>query len=231
MVAIAKWLMQHISRPQVTFRLGLLVGFLLLVSGPALYFNHLILSDPPRAPWTDSDRVHFIDGPLAGYGVVDAAAYLREQARHAGRIVVVKRTDNTKRLGAWRYYLASDDILLVPVNLKYSDPKEMIETARMQRSPLYVVLDRPWEDRYVQLFVNGPFAPYSRLVATFSRIAAELKSIALTCLLEPAAATRRLRTHCSNRWGNNVALLADDAPQQSQMDRSGAAFSGLLARN
>ena len=166
---IATWLMRHISRGQATFRYGVLVGLLLLVSGPALHFDHLVLSDPPRAPWTDSDRFHFIEGPLSGYGVVDAADYLREQARQSGRIIVVKRTDNTKRLGAWRYYLAGSDVLLVPVNLKYGDTKEMIETARMQPWPIYVVLDRPWEDRYAQAFVNGLFAPYSRLVATFSR--------------------------------------------------------------
>lgn len=168
-VEIAAWLARHFSREPAIVGHGVLVGLVLLVSAPALHFDYLVLSDPPRAPWTDSDRFYFIEGPLAGYGVVDAAAYLREQARRSGRIIVVKRTDNSKRTGAWRYYLTGSDILLVPVNLKYSDPQEMIEMAGMPSVPIYVVLDRPWEDRYAQAFVSGPFAPFSRLVATFLR--------------------------------------------------------------
>jgi hypothetical protein len=36
-------------------------------------------------------------------------------------------------------------------------------------APVFVALDRPFEDRYASDFIEGPYAPYSTLVATFPR--------------------------------------------------------------
>ena len=110
-----------------------------------------------------------MDGSLAGYGVIDASAYLREQADELDMIIVVKRTDNQKRTGAWGYYLNRPNILLIAMNLKYADPQELIQTLNNAPAPVFVALDRPIEDRYAADFANGPYAPYSTLVAAFPR--------------------------------------------------------------
>jgi 4-amino-4-deoxy-L-arabinose transferase-like glycosyltransferase len=169
LVSLADWFWERIPLTNPWLRSGLLVGMVLLVSLPALRFDHQILTNPPQAPWLPRDRQVFVDGSLAGYGVIDASTYLREQADELGMIIVVRRTDNQKRTGAWGYYLDRPNILIVAINLKYADPQELIQALRDAPAPVFVALDRPSEDRYVAEFTDGPYAPYSSLIATFPR--------------------------------------------------------------
>jgi hypothetical protein len=170
LVALADWLWEQTPLTVQWLRSGLLVGLLLLVSLPALRFDQRILTNPSQAPWLARDRQVFIDGPLAGYGVIDASAFLREQADELGTIIVVKRTDNQKKTGGWGYYLDRPNILLVAINLKYSDPQELIQSMHDAPAPVFVALDRPSEDRYADDFTDdGAYAPYSSLIETFPR--------------------------------------------------------------
>jgi 4-amino-4-deoxy-L-arabinose transferase-like glycosyltransferase len=169
LVALTDWLAERLPHPSRLIRSALLVGLVLLIGLPALHFDYLILTDPPQARWLARDRQLFVDGPLAGYGIIDAAAYLRQHADQQGMIIVVKRTDNQKRTGSWGYYLNRDNIILNPINLKYADPQELIQSLHNAPAPVFVVLDRPSEDRYAADFTDGPYAPYSTLVATFPR--------------------------------------------------------------
>jgi hypothetical protein len=159
----------RVRQPTTALRSTALVGLMLLVSLPVLRFDYLLLTDPSRVPWLPRERALFVDGPLAGYGVIDAAAYLRQQADQLSHIIVVKRTDNEKRTGAWRYYLNRPNILLEAINLKYADSRELIQALHDAPAPVFAVLDRPSEDQYADDFTRGPYAPYSKLVATFPR--------------------------------------------------------------
>jgi hypothetical protein len=169
LVALANWLAGRLPSPTRLIRSGLLVGLVLLVCLPAIRSDYLLLTNPPGFPWLPRDRQLFVDGPLAGYGVIDAAAYLHQHADQLGMIIVVKRTDNQKRTGAWGYYLNQANIILDPINLKYTDPQELIQSLHNAPAPVFVVLDRPSEDLYAADFVDGPYAPYTTLVATFPR--------------------------------------------------------------
>lgn len=168
-LALVDWLCKHTSRLVSGLRIGLLAGIVLLCSMPALRFDYLLVTDPPRAPWISKDHSLYVTGPLAGYGVLDASAYLRGQADELGLIIVVKRTDNTKRTGAWAYYLNQPNVLLEAINLKYAEPQELIQALYDAPGPVFVVLDRPFEDVYAADFTDGPYALYSTLVATFPR--------------------------------------------------------------
>jgi 4-amino-4-deoxy-L-arabinose transferase-like glycosyltransferase len=169
LVALADWFSDRVPRPTTALRSAALVGLALLVGLPGLRFDYLLLTDPPRVPWLPRDRALFVDGPLAGYGVIDAAAYLRQQADQLSHIIVVKRTDNQNRTGAWGYYLDRPNILLEAINLKYADSQELIQALRDAPAPVFAVLDRPSEDLYADDFTRGPYAPYADLVATFPR--------------------------------------------------------------
>lgn len=169
LVTLADWLSRHLPSSSPPLRHGLLVILALLVSLPGLRFDYFLLTDPSRLPLLPRDRQVFIDGPLSGYGVVDAAQYLHLQANEMGRIIVVKRTDNKKRTGAWGYYLDQPNILLEAINLKYTDSQELLDALTNAPASVFAVLDRPSEDRYATDFTEGPYAPYSTLVATFPR--------------------------------------------------------------
>lgn len=144
-------------------------GLILLVSLPALRFDYLLLTTPPDASWTPIDRWQYIDGWPAGYGVYDATAYLRQLTDEMGVIIVVKRAPQSNRAGVWKYYLNHPRIIFIPMNLRQADPQELIQALHNAPAPVFVALDRPSEDVYAADFTDGPYAPYSTLVATFPR--------------------------------------------------------------
>jgi hypothetical protein len=150
-------------------RAGLLAALVLLVSLPALRFDYLLLTDPSRVPWLPIDRWQYVDGWPAGYAVVDATAYLRQQADELGTIIAVKRATSKMRTGAWVHYLDRPNIILNAINFRHADPQELIQALNNAPAPVFVALDRPFEDVYAADFTDGPYAPYSTLVATFPR--------------------------------------------------------------
>ena len=158
------WLRSHLSVRGVA-----VIGLALLVSGPAIRFDYWLLTDPTRAAWLAIDRWQYINGWPAGYGVVDAASYLRQQADQLGTIIVVRRATNLLRTGSWRHYLDQPNILLEPISFERSDPDWLIQRLKQAPAPVFVTLDRPDEDIYAERFARGPFAPYSTLLATFPR--------------------------------------------------------------
>lgn len=169
LVALADWLCDTAPRTPRWLRPALLAGLTLLVSLPALRFDHLLLTAPPNVPWLPLDRWQYVDGWPAGYGVLDATVYLRHKADEAGGIIVVKRATSRMRTGAWIHYLDQPNVLLEAINLKHVDSQELIQALQNAPYPVFVVLDRPFEDRYADDFISGPYAPYSTLVASFPR--------------------------------------------------------------
>jgi hypothetical protein len=57
-----------------------LASFLIPLSIPSIGFDHAILSDPTQAPLPRVDRVQYIEGWPAGYGIPEVATSIREQA-------------------------------------------------------------------------------------------------------------------------------------------------------
>jgi hypothetical protein len=177
LVALADWLRERTPQtiprlpgPEArTGRQGLLVGLVLLISLPALRFDYPLLSDPSKAPWLPLDRWQYVDGWPAGYGVIDAATYLRQQADELGVIIVVKRATSELRTGVWVHYLEQPNIIFNPINFRQADPQELVQALHNAPAPVFVALDRPSEDAYAADFTAGVYAPYSTLVATFPR--------------------------------------------------------------
>jgi 4-amino-4-deoxy-L-arabinose transferase-like glycosyltransferase len=169
LVGLADWLWERAPQTMPLLRQGLLVGLVLLISLPALRFDYLLLTDPSRAPWLPIDRWQYVDGWPAGYGLIDAAAYLRQQADELGVIIVVKRATSEIRAGAWVHYLDQSNIIFNAINFRHSAPQELIQALNSAPAPVFVALDRPSEDPYAADFTDGPYAPYSSLVATFPR--------------------------------------------------------------
>jgi 4-amino-4-deoxy-L-arabinose transferase-like glycosyltransferase len=169
LAALSDWFCEHKSWPVVRLRWGLLAGLALLASLLALRFDYLLLADPPRAPWMPIDRWQYIDGWPAGYGVTDAAAYLRQRADEMGAIIVVRRAQDWVGSDDWTHYLNQPDISLQAIDFKTADPKLLIQGLRNASAPVFVILDRPDQDRDATAFTKGVYAPYSTLVATFPR--------------------------------------------------------------
>jgi hypothetical protein len=169
LTALTDWLWANAPRTAPRLRPVLLAGLVLLASLPALRYDYLLLTAPPNFPWLPLDRWQYVDGWPAGYGVIDATAYLRQKANVVGDIIVVKRATSQMRTGAWIHYLDQPNVLLEAINLKHVDPKELIQSLNNAPAPVFVVLDRPFEDRYADDFTSGPYAPYSTLAASFPR--------------------------------------------------------------
>jgi len=156
-------------RSRLYLQRGALIGLALLSSWPAVRFDYALLSDPPGAAWLPIDRWQYIEGWPAGYGVIEAADYLKQQANELGTIIVVRRATSPLRTGAWRHYLDQPNIVLQPVSFERSDPDWLIQRLKQAPAPVFVALDRPAEDIYAERFAHGPFAPFSSLAATFPR--------------------------------------------------------------
>jgi hypothetical protein len=169
LAALFDWFCERKSWSVARLRWGLLAGLVLLASLLALRFDYWLLTDPPRASWMTIDRWQYIDGWPAGYGVIDAVAYLSQQADESGAIVVVKRARERIDADDWTYYLDQPRITLNAVDFKTADPQSLIHGLRDAAVPVFVVLDRPEEDHDAAAFTKGAYAPYSTLVATFPR--------------------------------------------------------------
>jgi 4-amino-4-deoxy-L-arabinose transferase-like glycosyltransferase len=169
LVGLADWLWENTPKTIPLLRQGLVVGLVLLLSLPALRFDYLLLTDPAKVSWLPIDRWQYVDGWPAGYGLIDAAAYLRQQADELGVIIVVKRATSKKRAGAWVHYLDQPNIIFNAINFRHADPQELIQALHDAPVPVFVALDRPNEDLYAADFTDGPYAPYSSLIATFPR--------------------------------------------------------------
>jgi 4-amino-4-deoxy-L-arabinose transferase-like glycosyltransferase len=169
LVGLADWLWEHAPQTMPLLRQALLAGLVLLICLPALRFDYLLLTEPTKTPWLPIDRWQYVDGWPAGYAVVDATAYLRQQADELGAIIVVKRATSEMRTGAWVHYLDRPNIILNAINFRQTNPHELIQALNNAPAPVFVALDRPSEDPYATDFTDGPYVPYSTLVATFPR--------------------------------------------------------------
>jgi 4-amino-4-deoxy-L-arabinose transferase-like glycosyltransferase len=166
---LARWITQRARWGSGAAPVAALIAFGVLASLTGVLFDFHLLTSPINANWMAIDRWQYIDGWPAGYGVVDAAAFLRQRAAEEGPIMVVKRADGIMRAGAWSFYLDQPEILLNALNYKHEDPEELLQQVMEAPLPIYVALDLPFEDRHLENYIEGVFAPYSQLAGTFPR--------------------------------------------------------------
>ncbi len=165
LVALADWLWTHKAWPMRQFQGGLLLAGLFLVANLfAVRFDYLLLTDPPGTPWIPIDRGQYISGWGAGYGVIDAAAYLRQQADELGTILVLYTIYD-----GWAHVLNQPGIQLGRVDLGQVAPSSFLQRLRNSGAAVFVVLDRPAEDEYAANFTDGRYASLSTLVGSFPR--------------------------------------------------------------
>ncbi len=164
LVVPADWLWKHAPWPIQHFRWALLAGLVLAANSFAVRFDYLLLTDPPRASWIPFDYGQYIAGWSAGYGVTDAAAYLRQQADDLGTIIVLY-ADNA----SWPYHLNRPGIHLGLVDFGETVKPSFLRKLRESGATVFAVLDRPLDDAHAAAFTQGPYAAFSTLVATFPR--------------------------------------------------------------
>ena len=164
LVALADWLWARKPWPVQQFRWGFMAALFLLANLFAIRSDYLLLTDPPSASWVALDREQYIAGWSAGYGVTDAATYLRQQADDFGTIIVLY-ADNA----SWPYNLNRPDIHLGLVDFGETVQPSFVRKLRESGATVFAVLDRPHDDEGAVALTDGPYAASSTLVATFPR--------------------------------------------------------------
>ena len=132
--------------PARSVRLVVPVLLLALLIVPPMSFEWLIAADPPRAPWPAIERWQYVEDWPAGYGVAQAAGFMRDAAAASPGGIYIMRGDRTSAvLEPLALYLAADPgLLLQSMNLSNDNvPNRLSRMAR--EKPTYVVLDPPRE--------------------------------------------------------------------------------------
>ncbi|MEM7349097.1 MAG: hypothetical protein AAF485_33120, partial [Chloroflexota bacterium] len=101
----------------------LIIIIMMLIAGPMLYFDYLLLTKPDIAPFPTSDRLQYVEGDTSGYGVVELLEVLHQQVEEKGDIYIAT-TDPVTRLIAglkfdiWREAEQQIHILNVRLGVK-----------------------------------------------------------------------------------------------------------------
>ena len=117
----------------------------LLIAAPVA-FDWLIAGDPSRAPWPAIERWQYVEDWPAGYGVAQAAGFMRDAAAASpGGIYIMRGDRSSAVLDPLTLYLSADPgIALQSMNLSNDNvPNRLSRMAR--EKPTYVVLDPPRE--------------------------------------------------------------------------------------
>ena len=120
----------------------LAVAALLALAAPALRFDALLLRDPLRAPLPEIERGQYLMGWQSGYGVVDAAQYLRgELARNREGMRLVLHTNSERAINLiLRAYLMNQPALEI-TDRDLADPRELQELRQgLGLRPTFVAL-------------------------------------------------------------------------------------------
>jgi 4-amino-4-deoxy-L-arabinose transferase-like glycosyltransferase len=144
----------------------ILVPALLLCSLPALQFGYWLLADPAQTPLAPADRVQYVEGWPAGYGLAGAAALLREQAALHGRILVARNEGSGPANQGLALYLGGDERITLEIfDLRKEESWQELEQ-QMRQEPTFLVLNPPQERK---LAVDLESYPYVRLLGAFPK--------------------------------------------------------------
>ncbi len=151
----------------------LLRGLLLLtLSLPALHFDYLLLTDPPRAPLPAVDKWNYVEGRFSGYGLRESAAQIRHIAQNAERVTLLRGTNNLDSIFSLDidtvrvYLLDVENVVIRPISQIEADTIDQLN-GYAQQSPTFTVgtFDRYREQQYA---FNSLLAhPQAQQVANF----------------------------------------------------------------
>jgi len=156
------------DRPTRLWAAALMAGLVLLVIVPALWFDYWLVVDPVRAPFVVADRRHYLSGEPSGYGLREAADFLRGELLRAHDIFLVAGKGSPYWNGLDVYlYDVRDGIHHVPDGIQQASPEELVrQIAALRNAPLFVLL-RPPFDKGLPIDLDA--WPYSRRVAHFDK--------------------------------------------------------------
>jgi len=145
------------------------VGAILVISAPALWFDYWLLVDPVRAPLVEIDRFQYINGEPSGYGLPEAAGFLREELSRLGSILVVcDKESDVWRSGLEVYlYDQRQHVGRLVMDFSREDPGDLIRQLSAARDIPVFVLFRPTIDGGLPIDLDT--WPYSRHVAHFDK--------------------------------------------------------------
>jgi 4-amino-4-deoxy-L-arabinose transferase-like glycosyltransferase len=137
-----------------------LAGALIALSIPSIGFDYAILSDPTQAPLPFIDRWQYIEGWLAGYGVPEIVAYVRDQA--SDKKVEGRTNPSSPLLGnALSMYFHNDPLVTVKRE-NLSKPPSWDKIGKGSKT--FVVLNLPRDNVDFAMF-----NPRARLVSVYPR--------------------------------------------------------------
>jgi len=165
---VATWLVAKRDVLLEPSRCGLTLSFLLMVSASWLVTDYVLLSDPIQAELPREDRILFVEGWTAGYGIREAVTFLRDEARQRGEpVTAIKHCCYIASLDGLAVYLTGQrDVQLVTLNLYLPD-----DIARLQqfavRQTFYYVSNEPQEPS--QAVSPAKFGIESKLVWVYHK--------------------------------------------------------------
>jgi hypothetical protein len=113
---------------------------LLAVSVAPVRFDYYLLTDPTRAPLPPLDQYQYITGWPSGYGILETAGWLEQQASHSEIRVVTGSPRGTPRDGLGIYLRRNASISIVGQSLAEPVPREELT------SGTFFVLNPPLEE-------------------------------------------------------------------------------------
>ncbi len=141
-ITFANYLAARIQRPMISSILPLSVAIILTIAG--LQFYTTILTNPVATPLPAIDRWQYIEGWPAGYGVREVVAYLHQQARLEGQMIIIRDNSHGALKEGMNLTLGQNEKLLILVSLNFNniDNNQAIDGIRNQSRPVYLVIDK-----------------------------------------------------------------------------------------
>lgn len=117
-----------------------------IIVGPALWFDALIIADPPAAPWPAIERWQYVADWPSGYGAADAAAWLWATAEASPDGIQVVRSDKSGPMLEIidLHFRSNPRVLLVAFDLRGENTPRRLENLK-RANPTYVLVDPPRE--------------------------------------------------------------------------------------
>jgi len=118
--------------------------FVALVCMPAIWLDYQVITDIPNARLPDMDRFQYIEGWPSGYGVEEAARFLKAEAERSpgGLIVVCSEYGGNSHAGLRMLLRREGKIRIEDFLVRGEDAFGRLERSAAKK-PVYVVFERP----------------------------------------------------------------------------------------
>jgi 4-amino-4-deoxy-L-arabinose transferase-like glycosyltransferase len=143
-----------------------LAALCLLTLLPSLFFDCRLITDPRQAPLSPVDRWQYITGWPAGYGLAEAASWLRQEATKDTPIVVITDIHHGPTQEGVRLYLdeGQSDSRLLSVDLRRNPDEALTQLVQAQTFPTLLLLNEPADKSW-----DTPESPCPTVLAVFPK--------------------------------------------------------------